>query len=102
LIITDVTFRAITNDLIETEEKLYVTIWMEGKYVSGEPRINAQHEISEVRWFSWDTLPQQRFLPLEHLLDANGGQLKDALYVEEAACLDRYSLSYGNSCQNQI
>ena len=82
VIIADVTFRAITNDLFEAEEKHYVTIWMEGRYVSGEPRINSQREMSEVGWFSWNALPHPLFLPLEHLLEANGGQSKNALFAE--------------------
>ena len=35
--------------------------------------------MSEVGWFSWDALPHPLFLPLEHLLEANGGQSKWAL-----------------------
>jgi len=91
VIIADVTFRAITNDLFETQEKHYVTIWMEGRYVSGEPRINSQREMSAVGWFSWNALPHPLFLPLEHLLagwqqllGSNGGQSKNALFVEGA------------------
>ena len=66
--IADITFRAITNDLFETEGKHYVTIWMEGRYVSGEPVMQAVNEISAVGWFSWNALPEPLFLPLEHLL----------------------------------
>ncbi|HEU0003478.1 MAG TPA: NUDIX domain-containing protein [Ktedonobacteraceae bacterium] len=66
--ITDITFRAITNDLFETEGKHYVTIWMEGRYVSGEPLMQAVNEMSAVSWFSWNALPEPLFLPLEHLL----------------------------------
>jgi 8-oxo-dGTP diphosphatase len=70
--IADVTFRAITNDLFEAQEKHYITIWMEGRYVSGEPTINSQREMSEVGWFSWNALPQPLFLPLENLLAGRG------------------------------
>lgn len=66
--ITDITFRAITNDLFETEGKHYITIWMEGRYVAGEPVMQAVNEISAVSWFSWNALPEPLFLPLEHLL----------------------------------
>lgn len=65
--ITDLTFRAITNDIFEEEGKHYVTIWMEGKYVSGEARVNSAREMSAIGWFSWSALPAPRFLPLEHL-----------------------------------
>ncbi|HZS79285.1 MAG TPA: NUDIX domain-containing protein [Ktedonobacteraceae bacterium] len=66
--ITDIAFRAVTNDLFETETKHYVTIWLEGIYVSGEPTIQAPDEMSDVGWFSWDALPEPLFLPMQHLL----------------------------------
>ncbi len=66
--ITDLTFCTITNDIFVEEGKHYVTIWMEGKYVSGEARVNSAREMSAVGWFSWHALPTPLFLPLEHLL----------------------------------
>lgn len=66
--IADVKFRVVTNDVFEAEQKHYVTIWMEAKYVSGEPKVSAPYEESEVGWFTWDALPQPLFLPLKHLL----------------------------------
>ena len=61
-------FRTITNDIFEHEGKHYVTIWMEGRYVSGEARVNSAREMSEVGWFPWNALPTPRFLPLKNLL----------------------------------
>lgn len=66
--ITNPIFRAITNDVFEEEYRHYLTVWMEGTYVSGEPTIQSAHEVSEVGWFSWDALPEPLFLPFEHLL----------------------------------
>ncbi len=66
--ITDVTFCTITNDIFAEEGKHYVTIWMEGKYASGEARVKSAREMSAVGWFPWNALPTPRFLPLEHLL----------------------------------
>ncbi len=68
VIITDVTFLAITNDIVDTSERHTVTIWMAGSYVSGEPMMHTEHEALAVNWFSWDGLPEPLFLPLEHLL----------------------------------
>ncbi len=68
VMIADIAFRAITNDVFEAEGKHYLTIWVEGKYVSGEPTIQAPREMSAVGWFSWDTLPEPLFFPLENLL----------------------------------
>jgi 8-oxo-dGTP diphosphatase len=67
--VTDVRFRAITNDVFEAEGKHYITLWMEGAYTGGEPIVNAAYEMAEVGWFAWDALPQPLFLPLRHLLD---------------------------------
>lgn len=68
VIIANVAFRAITNDVFEEERKHYITVWMEGRYVSGEPMMHAPQEMSAVGWFSWDFLPEPLFLPLENLL----------------------------------
>lgn len=67
--ISDVKFRVFTNDVFEAEHKHYITLWFEAKYVSGEPRVLAPEEESEVGWFTWGALPQPLFLPLQHLLD---------------------------------
>ena len=39
--ITDVKFRAVTNDIFEESGKHYITIWMQGNYSSGKAVINA-------------------------------------------------------------
>ena len=67
--ITNVRFRAITNDIFEAEGKHYITVWMEGSYVSGEAAVCAAYEMSEVHWFAWDGLPAPLFLPLRNLLE---------------------------------
>jgi 8-oxo-dGTP diphosphatase len=63
-----VEFRAMTNDVFETEGVHYVTIWMEGEYLGGEPTVRAGYEVAEVSWFSRDALPGELFLPLSNLL----------------------------------
>lgn len=68
VIITDVTFLAITNTIFEAPEMHFVTIWMAGRYVSGTPTMDATDEMSDLNWFSWDALPEPLFLPFEHLL----------------------------------
>jgi 8-oxo-dGTP diphosphatase len=68
VIITDVTFLAITNDIFDVPEMHDITIWMAGSYVSGTPTMHAVHELSAIDWFSWDALPEPLFLPFEHLL----------------------------------
>jgi len=70
--IADVRFRAITDDVFEAEGRHYITIWMEGRCLAGEARVNAAYEMTEVGWFAWDALPQPLFLPLQQLLDGKG------------------------------
>jgi 8-oxo-dGTP diphosphatase len=65
----DVRFIGITNDVFEEHGRHYITIWMRGEWVSGEPLIGAAYEMSEVGWFAWDDLPRPLFLPLQNLLD---------------------------------
>jgi 8-oxo-dGTP diphosphatase len=66
--ISNVKFRAITNDIFEAEHEHYVTIWLDANYVSGQPTVKAPEEESAVVWFSWDALPEPLFLPFAHLI----------------------------------
>lgn len=50
------------------EDKHYITIYMRGEYVSGEPVIAEPDKFVEVGWFDIDGLPQPRFAPLTNLL----------------------------------
>jgi 8-oxo-dGTP diphosphatase len=67
--IAEARFLAITNDVFEMEGKHYITIWMQGRYLGGEPRVSAAYEMSELRWFPWERLPESLFLPFRHLLE---------------------------------
>jgi 8-oxo-dGTP diphosphatase len=67
--IGDVRFKGITNDLFEVSEKHYITIWMEARYLTGEPVVNADCEASDTGWFSWDALPKPLFLPLQNFME---------------------------------
>ena len=69
LSISGLRFRTLTNDIFEADKKHYITIWMEARYVSGEPKLNAPYEESEIRWFTWDSLPEPLYLDLQHLLE---------------------------------
>lgn len=68
VIIADITFLAITNDVFGTKKEHTITIWMAGRYVSGTPTMNAARGISALDWFPWDALPEPLFLPFEYLL----------------------------------
>ncbi len=68
--VVDIRFRAVTNDIFESEGKHYITIWMEGRSID-EPTIAAEEEVAEIGWFAWDALPQPLFLTLKNLLKEN-------------------------------
>jgi 8-oxo-dGTP diphosphatase len=63
-----VRFRALTNDVFESERRHYITIWMQAAYRTGEAGVRSKRELTEVGWFRWDRLPAPLFLPLENLL----------------------------------
>jgi 8-oxo-dGTP diphosphatase len=67
--ITDVRFIAATNDIFEASGKHYITLWMEGACLSGEPKIAADYEVAELGWFEWDSLPSPLFIPFENLVN---------------------------------
>ena len=69
--VVDIRFRAITNDIFDQQGRHYISIWMDGKFISGEPAIAAEEEVAEIGWFAWDALPSPLFLPLENLLKEN-------------------------------
>lgn len=69
--VVDLHFRAITNDIFEAEGRQSVSIWMDGKIQSGEPRIVSEEEGSEIGWFSWEALPQPLYLPLQNFVNRN-------------------------------
>jgi 8-oxo-dGTP diphosphatase len=62
-------FIAITNDIFITENKHYITIWMESEYVNGTPILNAPYESDAIDWFYWDKLPQPLFIPFKNLVN---------------------------------
>ena len=66
--VTDIHFRALTNDFFEASGKHYITLWMDGENKSGEPGIAAELEVAEIGWYAWDALPEPLFLPLQNLI----------------------------------
>lgn len=61
-------FRGITSDVFAEEGKHYITLWYDVSDVTGEPRVNAPDEMTDVGWFPLDALPEPLFLPLANLL----------------------------------
>lgn len=66
--ISDIAFRAMTNDVFPAQGRHYVTLWFDARHVSGEGVVGAPEEIAEVGWFTWKALPAPLFLCFETLL----------------------------------
>ena len=60
-------FFAATNDVYESEGKHYVTIFLIAEYVGGEAKRLEPEKCKEWRWFSWNELPDNLFLPVTHI-----------------------------------
>jgi 8-oxo-dGTP diphosphatase len=68
IVIDNVQFVAITNDVFASEQKHYMTVWMEGSHASGQATVAYPDKVQEVAWAPWDALPQPLFIPFQNLL----------------------------------
>lgn len=68
VVIGDVEFIAITNDLFPSEQKHYLTVWVQATYQSGQASVAYPDKVSQVSWVPWDALPEQLFIPFDNLL----------------------------------
>ena len=57
-----------TNDIFKKEGKHYITLFVLAEYSSGEAKIMEPEKTEKWAWFSWDSLPEPLFLPIENLL----------------------------------
>ncbi|HET8842004.1 MAG TPA: NUDIX domain-containing protein [Ktedonobacteraceae bacterium] len=71
VIINNLSFMGVTNDLFADEQKHYITLWFDATYLSGELQVKAPEEEAQVGWFDWHNLPTPLFLPLQHLVENN-------------------------------
>ena len=67
--ISNVQFKAITNDIFPDDKKHYVTVWMAGDSLDTNPSVNSARELTEVGWFDLNSLPQPLFIPLKNLIE---------------------------------
>jgi 8-oxo-dGTP diphosphatase len=68
--IKNVRFGAVTNDKFVIEGKHYVTIWMLSDWESGKEYITEPDKCIEQKWFTFDDLPSNLFLPWYQLFDS--------------------------------
>lgn len=66
--IKNIRFGAVTNDIFQTEEKHYITIFMLSDYNFGEVQIMEPEKCEKWDWFSWNQLPQPLFVPIQNVL----------------------------------
>lgn len=57
-----------TNDIMEEENKHYVTCYVRADCKEGEPKIMEPNKCEEWNWFSWDNLPSPLFIPFQNFL----------------------------------
>src|SRR5690606_36356971 len=57
IVVRNISFVAVTNDVLDDVGKHYVTIWMSGEPDSNSGSIEDTSEIEEVGWFSPDEMP---------------------------------------------
>jgi 8-oxo-dGTP diphosphatase len=69
LTVERVTFVGVTNDVFDDDRRHYVTLWFAAEGAAGEPTVAAPDEMSEIRWFPRDGLPEPLFAPLRRLLE---------------------------------
>jgi 8-oxo-dGTP diphosphatase len=68
LIVTNVQFGTITNDIFIDEGRHYVTIFMVCDYADGTLTVMEPDKCDAWRWCGWDEIPRPMFLPLANLL----------------------------------
>ena len=69
LVVRNVRFIAVTEDLFEESGRHYITMWTAADAPDGEPRVAAPAEMEAVGWFAHDALPSPLFLSLANLLE---------------------------------
>lgn len=68
ILVNNIQFAALTNDLFKKSHKHYITIYMVCDYHLGKVKNVEPEKSSEWKWFKWDELPKPLFLPITNLL----------------------------------
>lgn len=69
--VNDLKIVGFTNDIFKKEKKHYVTFWVIGRYMKGNPRITEPDKFIEIGWFDFKNLPKPLFLPWKKLLKSD-------------------------------
>ncbi len=68
LLIENISFAGLTNDIFSKENKHYITIFMLCDWKAGEAQIKEPDKCTEISWYTWENLPRPLFLPIQNLL----------------------------------
>jgi 8-oxo-dGTP diphosphatase len=63
VVISNIRFLAVTNDIFEQENKHFVTIWLESDWAENEPKIKEPNKLTAFDWYTLDDLPTPLFEP---------------------------------------
>jgi len=56
--IKNIRFGAVTNDVLVSDDKHYVSIWLVSDYDSGEARIMEPDKCDDLKWVTFGSLPE--------------------------------------------
>jgi 8-oxo-dGTP diphosphatase len=57
----------VTNDFFKAEIRHYATVFVRANYVNGEAKILEPDKCEEWKWFKWDEMPENLFVPIKNL-----------------------------------
>lgn len=66
--IKDIKYMATTNNVFHDEQKHSITVFMPGTWKSGEPATTERDKFVDIGWFTYETLPENLFLPVLELI----------------------------------
>lgn len=68
MVIKNIRFGAVTNDLFPDDDKHYVSVWMLSDWESGVETVTEPDKYTDMTWTDFESLPQPLFLAWEQLL----------------------------------
>jgi len=68
-----------TNDIFESEDMHYITLFVIAEYDTGEAEVREPDKCEKWRWFEPNRLPEPLFLPIQNLLKRHP-DLKSSLF----------------------
>lgn len=74
--VSEIELVGVTNDIYKEETKHYITLHLRARNYKGEERIMELDKASDMRWFSFDALPDNLFLSAKNFLIESGGVKK--------------------------